>query len=79
MCTLIYYIRIVRFESPYSITCNHGGECIDRNNDFDCDCTGTGYYGTTCDIPEPCSADPCVNEIADGCRNLLDTSPVNYR
>ena len=68
--TLIYYIRIVRFESPYSTPCNNG-ECIDRNNDFECDCSGIGFSGDDCQIADPCSVDPCVNEIAlGGCINL---------
>jgi hypothetical protein len=41
--------------------CLHNGVCADRINDFRCDCTGTGYSGTTCQTPAPCSLTPCLN------------------
>ncbi|XP_065210644.1 protein crumbs isoform X2 [Planococcus citri] len=30
--------------------CLHGGRCIDRIDSYDCNCTGTGYKGRTCEI-----------------------------
>lgn len=41
--------------------CLHNGACTDRINDFKCDCTGTGYTGTTCQTPAPCTPNPCLN------------------
>ncbi len=41
--------------------CLHNGVCTDRINDFKCDCTGTGYTGTTCQTPAPCTPNPCLN------------------
>ncbi len=41
--------------------CLHGGVCADRLNDFKCDCSGTGYYGTTCQTAGPCVVNPCLN------------------
>ena len=41
--------------------CLHGGACADRVNDFKCDCSGTGYYGTTCQTAGPCAVNPCLN------------------
>jgi hypothetical protein len=41
--------------------CLNNGVCEDRINDFKCDCTGTGYSGTTCQTPAPCAMNPCLN------------------
>jgi hypothetical protein len=41
--------------------CLNGGACLDRVNDFKCDCNGTGYSGTTCQTAGPCVANPCEN------------------
>lgn len=29
--------------------CRNGGKCSDENNEFICDCEGTGFYGIQCE------------------------------
>jgi hypothetical protein len=43
-------------------SCQHGGRCVEGVNNFSCDCAGTGYSGTTCQI-DPCSPNPCGTGI----------------
>lgn len=34
--------------------CEHGGQCIQSWDQFDCNCSGTGYTGATCHNCELC-------------------------
>ncbi|KAI6661894.1 Neurogenic locus Notch protein-like [Oopsacas minuta] len=40
--------------------CQNSGKCIEGNNTYTCDCSGTGYEGDNCEV-DPCSPDPCLN------------------
>ncbi|MEY4511173.1 MAG: hypothetical protein RLZZ450_3295 [Pseudomonadota bacterium] len=42
--------------------CLNGSKCLDGANAFTCDCTGTGFAGTLCDMnADDCSPNPCRN------------------
>ncbi len=57
-----------------SVPCQHG-VCIDRKNDFMCNCTGSGYIGRTCDIDIDECADMKRNCVFGECTNM----PGTYR
>ena len=38
--------------------CKNGGRCVDGMNGMGCDCTGTGFAGPSCSIPEKAT---CAN------------------
>jgi Notch-like protein len=42
--------------------CQNGGQCTNGDNTYTCDCTGTGYTGSTCQEQiDECAASPCQN------------------
>ncbi|CAF4489200.1 unnamed protein product [Rotaria socialis] len=44
--------------------CQNGGRCTSSSSSFMCDCTGTGYTGSTCGYLitiDPCASNPCQN------------------
>ena len=51
--------------------CKNGGACDDLINSYECDCSGTGFEGDTCekDIDECVVMDPCMNQ--GRCNNTL--------
>ena len=53
--------------------CHHGARCINSAAGFQCDCAGTGFQGTTCDLNiNDCIGNPCLNNgrCMDGTNNF---------
>jgi hypothetical protein len=62
------------FVSNYRLPCLNGGRCIDGIANFTCNCVGTGYNGTTCELDvDECSLRPPVNCGNGTCNNLPGT------
>ncbi len=64
--------------------CQNGGTCIDvsGSSTYTCDCTGTGYEGTTCQTNvNDCAPNPCQNggTCTDGVNNFTcDCTGTGY-
>ncbi|KAI6654836.1 Neurogenic locus notch-like protein 1-like [Oopsacas minuta] len=54
----------------FDITCNSRGSCISMEDSYVCDCIA-GYTGNSCEIPDPCSTEPCSNMST--CVNATNT------
>jgi hypothetical protein len=68
LCTLFNLILYFR------LPCVNGGRCIDGIANFTCNCVGTGYNGTTCELDvDECSLTPQVNCGNGTCNNLPGT------
>uniref|UniRef100_A0A1I8J8V8 EGF-like domain-containing protein n=1 Tax=Macrostomum lignano TaxID=282301 RepID=A0A1I8J8V8_9PLAT len=53
--------------------CKNGGECIDGNSTYTCNCSKTDFSGPNCTNPiNDCQPNPCVNNgtCVDGLRNF---------
>ena len=63
-------------DTPTGNPCQNGGVCMDGINRYDCNCSGTGYYGLLCEMDiNECqnSENPCGSQ--GKCENL----PGTYR
>jgi len=49
--------------------CEHGGNCVQSSQEFECDCQETGYTGATCHMP--------LHPIS--CQAFRNTHPTSQR
>ena len=45
-----FILFVLDIDDCTASSCQNGGLCIDGVNTFTCDCTGTGFEGTVCEI-----------------------------
>lgn len=53
-----------RVDACSSQLCQHGGVCSNQGGSFTCDCTNTGYRGTSCEAAiDDCAQNPCTHGV----------------
>jgi len=61
----------VNIDECQSTPCRNSAKCIDRVNEFVCDCSGTGFKGKLCEIAvDDCNSSPCLNKAS--CSDLVN-------